>query len=75
MEVNENAALLEATLRILLFVVALMAVVWLTARAVAARRHTFESSEPAHEREECTEEFRMIPTDVVPDDEPPRPFP
>lgn len=75
MDVNENAALLEATVRILLFVAALAAVVWLTARAVAARRHTFESSEPEHEREECTEEFRMVPLDVGSDDEPPRPLP
>lgn len=75
MEANENAALIEATLRILLFAAALLAAAWLAARLAAARRHTFEASEPVREREEVTEEFRMRPTDVVPDDEPPRPFP
>ena len=71
---NENAALLEATFRVLLFVVALTAAVWLTVRIVAARRQEFTASEPEHEREECTEEFTIRPTGQRIDDDRQNPY-
>lgn len=72
---NENAALLEATFRVLLFVVGLSAVVWLTVRFVAMRRRReFTASEPEREREECTEEFTIRPAGQRIDSDEGRPY-
>lgn len=71
---SENAALLEATFRVLAFVIALGAAVWFTARVVARSRHEFTASEPEHEREECTEEFTIRPTGQRIGDDEGRPY-